>query len=300
MFSDAFVRISQRFGDVRSYLMVNRGELTGTATTKQLRETESAVLTADLEAERRLVPALCQLWRNFAVLCEEAEHSELPQLVPEAHLLPYRDHVTTLPHSYMSVDGLDGSSLYKNGELSLTAISAGLIWNSKPYAGIVTMLEEGKPYHTGICGTAGVFLGRQPIEEIQEPKRPLNECLIGLDDNKAVDSVFRKLVIGKLTGSRGTRYPLNVPSVAGGIKVVRGNLAAYVTSNARNWDIAGTAALCEAAGLVARCLDGSPIPWNCVRMPPVVFARDEETFSYVQRQAVDWLDYVEQEKKERN
>jgi fructose-1,6-bisphosphatase/inositol monophosphatase family enzyme len=211
------------------------------------------------------------------VLCEEAGNSNLSDIAPGVDILPWGDDVADLPPMFMSVDGLDGSALFANGELELTAISAALISDSKPAAAIVLRLSDLEMYlvdHRD--GHTQVMLDHSP-----EPRRPLCECLIGLDDCKAVDSRYRELVVNKLTSSRGTRYPLNVPSCAGGLKVLEGKLASYVTSNARHWDLAGVAALCEAAGMIVRCLDGSPVPWNCVRMPPVVFARDEEAFAYV-------------------
>lgn len=282
--------ITNLFLSTRELLVNDRLSLTVVHAEKQLREGASSVLAADLLAEQHLVPELCKLWRGVPVLCEEAENSGLAKLAPDVTLLPYSDNVNTLPQDAISVDGLDGSALYANGELSLVAMSAGLIKDGQPHAGIIMMLDEGVLYHTGINGTIGVFRADQSHESWREPRRPLKQSLIGLDDNKAVETTFRQFVVNKLTGSAGTQYPLNVPSVAGGIKVLQGKLAVYVTSNARHWDIAGTAALCEGAGMVVRCLNGSPVPWNQVQMPPVVFARDEEAFSYVHEQAAEYLE----------
>lgn len=281
--------LEEVFGTTRKMLVNDRLSLTGIHAEKQIREGSSAVLAADLLAERRLVPELCKLWPGMPVLCEEAENSGLASLIPGVRLLPYGDSVSDLFQTTISVDGLDGSGLYANGELSLAAMSAGLIEDGRPKAGIVMMLDEGLLYHTGITSVAGVFRATTPHNVWIEPWRSFKQSLIGMDDNGAVDPLFSRLVVNKLMNSKGARYPLNVPSVAGGIKVLQGKLAAYVTSNARHWDIAGTAALCEAAGMIVRCLDGSLVPWNQVRMPPVVFARDEETFSYVHEQASEYL-----------
>ncbi len=277
------------FRKVRDMLLWDRLSLINVTTEKTLREGTSAVLAADLLAERQLVPAACEVWPGLPVLCEEAENSGLQEL-ENIILLPYRDDVVDLPPDYISVDGLDGSALYANGETSLVGMSIGVIRAGKPCAGIIMMLcEQAPPYTVGFSDYPGVVRGITSHKMWREPYQPLDRSLIGLDDNKAVESRFRQLVINKLMGSSGTRYPLNVPSVAGAIKVLQGRMAAYVTSNARNWDIAGTAALCEAANMIVCCLDGSPIPWYQVRMPPVVFARDEEAFTYIQNQAAEYL-----------
>lgn len=264
----------------------DRLTLTSIQAEKHRREGSSRVLAADLLAEQYLVPELCAFWPGLPVLCEEAEHSGLARLAPGISVLPHSDDVVTLPQDLISVDGLDGSALYANGELSLVGMSAGQIMDGLPRGGVVMMLHDRMLYYTGV---EGVFCDGDLHRTWCEPRRPLNQSLIGLDDNKAVDTQFRQLVFNTLAGSSGTRYPLNVPSVAGGLKVLQGNLVAYVTSTARHWDIAGTAALCASAGMVVRCLDGSPVPWNQVRMPPVVFARDEEAFSYVHEQAAEYL-----------
>ena len=280
----------EEFLIIAGSLREKRHELTGIASAKELREGPSDVLAADLQSERRLVPELCKLWPGVPVLCEEAGTSNLSELVPDVDVLPWGDDVTDVPPKVISVDGLDGSALYANGELGLTAISAGLVVDGRPMAAIVLCLTDSEAYVVDSRPGVDILLHQYygfPIR--QEPKRPLRESLIGLDDCKSVDGRFRRLVINRLTGSPGTKYPLNVPSCAGALKVLEGKLAAYVTSNTRHWDIAGTAALCEAAGMIVRCLDGSPVPWNRVRMPPVVFARDEEAFAYVQEMAKDFL-----------
>lgn len=280
---------------VRELLLENRLELTLSSTTKCVGDTTGILLAADFEAERRIVPHMCEMWPGIPVLCEEAEHSALAELVPDIQLLPYTDNVADLPDSYISVDGLDGSALYANGELELTAMSAGVIMNGQPHAGLVAPLGDGRArmhlYWNGSGSPSNtVYRDKDPLAEWQEPRQELMKSLIGVDDNKSVDTRFRELVINRLTSTRSFRYPLNVPSVAGGLKVLRGNLAAYVTSNARNWDIAGTAALCTAAGQIVRCLNGTSIPWNCVRMPPVVFARDEDAFAAVRALAKQFLE----------
>ncbi len=281
--------IFRTFFETRAFLLEKRLELTGIRTLKVLREGTSSVLEADLLSEQRLVPELCKLWPNISVLCEEAENSGLATILPSGTiLLPYKDDVSDLPDTMMSVDGLDGSALFANGETSLVAMSAGLIDRGIPTRGLVMMLDEGFLYHTGVTGEEGTFHGEHEIALVREQKRPLKDSLIGLDDNKAVDALFRRLVISKLMASRATRYPLNVPSVSGGIKVLQGKLAAYVTSNARHWDIAGVAALIKAAGMIIRCIDGSEVPWSMVRMPPIVIARDEEAFGHVYKEAREY------------
>lgn len=280
--------LNAKFQQTRDGLLEKWPSFTGVAAEKA----QGAVLEADLWAERKLVPKLMKQWPNVPVLCEETENSNLSTLVDGIELLPYRDTVVNLPVTLMSVDGVDGSALYKNGLFNLVAMMAGLIRMGKPSSGAVMMLDDGLLYHTGINGKQGVFRNDVPYDSWRLPVRPLKDSLIGLDDNRAVAETFRKLVISNLMGSSGTGYPVNFPSGAGAIGVLKGNLAAYVTSNARHWDLAASAALCIAVGMIVRCLNGSEVPWNQVRMPAVVFARDEEAFEYVQKQSQGWLDLL--------
>jgi hypothetical protein len=111
------------------------------------------------------------------------------------------------------------------------------------------MLDEGILFYASIDGLL-IFKGSIPSDPCNIPKRPLKDCLIGVDDNKAVGPTFRSLVITRLMSSSETKYPLNVPSVAGGIKVLQGKLAAYVTSNAR-WCDAWTDPQCR--GIASEC-----------------------------------------------
>src|SRR5687768_4894525 len=91
------------FQAVARFLRDNQRELTGIATTKKLGTGASDVLTADLQAERRLVPDLCKLWVDVPVLCEEAGNSNLSDLVPGVDILPWGDDVVDLPPMFMSV-----------------------------------------------------------------------------------------------------------------------------------------------------------------------------------------------------
>jgi fructose-1,6-bisphosphatase/inositol monophosphatase family enzyme len=262
---------------VRDSLVSNRSKLLGIEKQKELDTGMGEVMAADLWAERELVPHVHHMWPKLPVLCEESENSGLAELVPGIKLLPYKDDISTLPDDFISVDGLDGSALYANEELALCAISIGVISEGNFNFGIIIMLNGGIPHVSSA------------FQRSAAPRQKLSQCLIGLDDNKAVDDVFRRLVINKLASSRATRYPINCPTVAGAMKVLRGNFAAYVTSNARNWDIAGVGAFFKENGMIFRCLDGSPIPLHCVRMPPLVFARDEEAFEYVHTTAQEYL-----------
>ncbi|HLC48828.1 MAG TPA: inositol monophosphatase family protein [Candidatus Andersenbacteria bacterium] len=285
-----FADVIARFISVRTGLLEDWEKFAGIQGSKQQREGASTVLKADLWAEQRLVPVLRYLWPGVPFLCEEAGNSGLATLVPGIELLSWDDDVTNLPDNFVSVDGVDGSALYANQCFELVAMMAGLVKDGRPSAGIVTMLDDGAMYHTGVNGQPGVFKGDKPHEEWLVPVRPLNKCLICVDDCGSVDEDFRKLVTNMLTGTKDFAYPMNTPSGAGPINVLRGRAAAYVSSNARNWDQVATAALLGAAGMIVRCLDGSEVPWKQTRMPAVVFARDEETFCYIQKQAKEYLE----------
>lgn len=286
-----FLKGAQR---VREFLIRERRRLLSVVATKKLAGgVRSTVRWADLLAEQRLIPPLVRLWKGFPVLCEEAAHNpKLKKLAKEVGFLPCESGFTMLPEDYLSVDGLDGSPPYESGLLDLVTMSMGQIRRGKPRAGIVLHLTETEAYHTGLPGFKAGVVYRGNREFKPEPKRPLNKNMIGLDLCKAVghrDPRFAKQVALKLALTKEFRYPVNEPTVIGGLHVLQGKLVAYITSNAHNWDAAGITALLIAAGMVVRCLDGSPVPWNRVRLPIIVFARDEKTFRAIQRYAPGYL-----------
>lgn len=261
-------------------------ELTGVAAVKTTSTGTGDVLRADWLAEQTLAPVLVDLWPNLPLLCEEAETSGVRDLIPGTTILPCTDATVDLPSNLITLDGVDGSAQYMAGLFEMVAILGGRIEDGKPTGGLAMLLHKQEIYSTvGPNGEPGVFMNARPHSSWRLPHRRLKQCCIGTDGNGAVDPIFQDLVISPLMKSSETSYPLQFPSGAGALAVLRGNIAAYVTSNARNWDLAATAALCLAASMIVRCLDGSEVPWNRVRMPPVVFARDEETFAYVQKTA---------------
>lgn len=303
---DLFEKVIRRFDQTRRSLVSNWERMRHPTGEKQLLEGGSTILAADQWAEQQLVPILHELWPDEPFLCEEAGTSELDKIVPGISLLPWGDKVADLPKNLVTVDGVDGSALYFNGYFELTTMMTARIKDGRAVAGMIMALDSGYMYHTGVSGKEGVFrtcvddhgvvLKDEPWSQWSIPKGPLDTGIIITDDNKSVDEDFQRLVINKLTGKgAGTRYPTNKPSGAGPIDVVMGRAVAYVSSNGRHWDDGAPEALASALGMVYKCLDGSPVPFNRVRMPPTVFARDVETFDFVQQKAQGWLDLQAEE-----
>jgi 3'-phosphoadenosine 5'-phosphosulfate (PAPS) 3'-phosphatase len=298
---ELFEKVIRRFDETRRSLVANWSTMRHPKGVKELLEGGSTVLAADLWAEQQLVPVLHELWPGQPFLCEEAAALELDKIVPGIELLPWGDNVDNLPKDLVTVDGVDGSALYFNQYFELTTMMTARIRDGRAVAGMIMALDSGYMYHTGVNGNEGVFRTRvddqgalledESWNQWYVPKGPLETGIIITDDNKSVDESFQRLVINKLTGKgAGTRYPTNKPSGAGPLDVIMGRAVAYVSSNGRHWDDGAPEAFANALGMVYRCLDGSPVPFNRVRIPPTVFARDEETFDFVQQKAQIWLE----------
>lgn len=238
-----------------------------------LRHTEDFTIPADFASQRMIVGCLWQVAPDVPILVEEQDAAELRNLAalyPGILLITAGDDEEHLPPTYFSGDPLDGSALFVNGCPEIS-VSVALIRDGKPEAAIILMPVLG----TGITAQTGegCILNESMRLHLAE-QRPLGECLIGLDSCRAVDAETDRRIILPLT--KVFLYVRNLPSVASGFELLLGRTAAWVSTNARNWDVAGTALAVQEAGGVAECLDESPIPWNRVRMPPLLFAANRQ------------------------
>lgn len=217
---------------------------------------------------------------DVPILAEERTHEALKEMsahFPAMKLVKVNDDEKNLPETFFSIDPLDGTALFVNG-CPEYSVSIALVHQGKPQAAVMLMprSETEVSVFTGQdCILNGVK--RMRLDE----ERPLWRCLVGFDCGPAVDEFTMRRIL----------YPLmkefcavrNLPSVASGIELLLGRTAAWISVNARNWDVAGTALAVEEARGVAECLDGSPIPWNCVRMPPLLFAANQRIADEVRK-----------------
>ena len=212
---------------------------------------------ADMASQELIVKAIRNLGRKEFILGEEGS-----------------EDTQELPDTYWSVDPLDGSAVYAN-DCPEFAVSIALIENGEPKLAVIHLPAQGITI-TAIKGR-GCFVNGERVA-IPTPKDP-RESLIGLDFAKAVNPEFDGNVNVPLT--KAFRYVRNQPSVASGVELLQGRTIAWVSSNARNWDVAAVALAITEAGGIVQCLDGKPIPWDQVKLPPLLFAANPEIAQYV-------------------
>jgi myo-inositol-1(or 4)-monophosphatase len=209
---------------------------------------------------------------DIPILTEKRTHDALKGMsahFPTMKLIEVSDDEEKLPDTFFSIDPLDGTALFVNGCPEFS-ISIALVHQGKPQAAVMFMPISGT--EVSVYTGHGCILNGVKRMRLNE-ERPLWRCLIGLALGPKVDEIT----------VNHTLYPLmkefcavrNMPSVASGIELLLGRTAAWVSTNARIWGVAGTALAVHEANGVAECLDGSPIPWNCVRMPPLLFAANQ-------------------------
>ena len=227
---------------------------------------------ADLLSQSFFAELLHRVFPRVPLLFEESDvawKNDTMSRFPDMRLLDGSDSNMTLPEEFIVVDPLDGSVVFENGCLEW-AVSVAYVKDGQPNVSCVY-----QPLQEMLIATQrgeGCFCREKPLAMVQKTK-PFAKAMIGLDMCQAVSSddmanVFLPLV-------NAFRYPRNLPSVASGIDLLLGRTVAWCSTNARIWDVAGTALAVQEAGGIAECLDGSPIPWNYVRMPPLLFCANQ-------------------------
>lgn len=232
---------------------------------------------ADNESQRAILSILSKGSLTVPVLTEErVSDSEWPDIT----VICGDDKITDLPPQLVVVDPLDGSAIFESGcpefGLSIAHLEGGQPESAQirmPMLSIsISVLRGGGC----LCNSAPVLY--------KTVQRPLSESLVGLDIGPSVNDATFSQVIQPLT--RAFRYVRNLPSVASGVEVLLGRTLAWVSTNACIWDVAGSALAIQEWGGVAECLDGNPIPWNRVRMPPLLFAASAEVAQSVRNVCV--------------
>jgi fructose-1,6-bisphosphatase/inositol monophosphatase family enzyme len=233
----------------------------------------SLTTTADLSSQSIILAAIQEFYPNSTVLTEESEDAgELSARFPYLTFLDARDDTIDLPPNYISIDPNDGTAFYAN-KSDQFSISLGFVENYMPTAGIISQPKQGH-----------LFVSSHEMSSFDSLKATsdIRRSLIGLDICKSVDSSFFNSILWPLI--QACRYPENLPSVVSGIHLMQGVTTAWVTSNARNWDVAGVAAMVHRAGGCVQALqfcDGDwqmdLLDWRRVRMPPLLFASSYDT-----------------------
>lgn len=251
------------------------------ALVQHAKEGGSMATDGDYISQHALVTMLYPLVAPLPFLVEEDD----PQLIAEIRercpavefISPSRttEETLELPPDYISVDPADGTYLYAAG-CPEYAVSIGVVRNHQPVLGVIyqpefdllVLAERGK----------GCQINGEPAKF--NPPKTLRESLVGLDVCRSAGQAANERSIRIATACR---YARNLPSVASGVELLLNRTAAWFTGNTRNWDIAATALAVQEAGGSALTYAGEPLPWNRIKMPPVLFAANADLFAAVQK-----------------
>lgn len=240
----------------------------------------SMATDGDYISQEALVTMLHPLMAPLPFLVEEDDPQLLAQIrerCPDIEFIsPSRATEETLevPPDYVSIDPADGTYLYA-ANCPEYAVSIGVVRDHQPVMGVIyqpeldliVIAERGQ----------GCLINGEPVK--LDPPPTLRDSLVGLDVCRGAGQAANERSIRI---AQACRYSRNLPSVASGVELLLNRTAAWFTANTRNWDIAATALAVQEAGGVARTYTGQPLPWNRVKMPPVLFAANEEMFAAVQ------------------
>lgn len=243
----------------------------------------SMATDGDYISQEALVTMLHPLLAPLPFLVEEDDPQLISQIrdrCPDVEFLsPSRatEETLELPADYVSVDPADGTYLYAAG-CPEYSVSISVVRDYRPVMSVIyqpelellILAERGK----------GCTLNEEPVR--LQPPNTLRESLVGLDVCRSAGDAANERAIRI---ARACRYVRNLPSVGSGVELLLNRTAAWFTANTRNWDIAATALAVQEAGGVAKTFAGEPLPWNRIKMPPVLFAANEELFAAVQRAA---------------
>lgn len=233
----------------------------------RLKADHSPVTTADLNIEAGIKQILGAFEPGTPILAEES-HGELNV-----------DLKAAIQTGLFSVDPVDGTKPFSAGlpdwSTSVAHFKGGrpdwAIVSQPGYARcIVAQRGEGIRVWKKLSG---------PWSEFVRPAYP--QRMIGLDLPKSLaDSPQYWTMAHRLIAEYG--FPRNEPSVFSGVELALGHTFAWFTASiAKHWDPAAGSLFVEEIGGVAECLDGSPIPWDRIDMPPLLFAESAEKMAEV-------------------
>jgi fructose-1,6-bisphosphatase/inositol monophosphatase family enzyme len=237
----------------------------------------SFTTTADLSSQEIILQAVEEFFPHSTVVTEESDDRvALSEQFPLLNFPDATDTASDLPKSYISIDPNDGTAFYTNNSDHFS-ISIGFVANHRPVGGIVYQPRMERMH---VCNSVHSSFGQ--LADCHS----LKESLIGLDICKSVDlSLYIELLWPLI---QCCRYPENLPSVVSGLHLLQGITCAWMTTKARNWDVAGVASMiCRSGGCVHSLvnLDGEwqlmEVDWRVIRMPPLLFTASSQTASKI-------------------
>ncbi len=203
------------------------------------------VTTVDQTLDRQLSEFFANLFPNDGIITEENAASRK------------RYHAGF--DRLWCIDPLDGTQDFIHGDPDY-AVLVGLLENQSPIAGWVYAPEQDALYYGG--KTLGVWqaLGDELPEvcEIPEARRNSYRVIIGDKDfRNTADKISASIPEIELLRSPGS-FGLKVMNVVLG----KAELYLYLNRRVKLWDTVAPIAIAQAAGLVCRDLEGSPIQFT--------------------------------------
>lgn len=170
--------------------------------------------------------------------------------------------------TYISVDPIDGTKLFAAG-LSWS-VSIGFVDKFRPTGGIIIQPVQRRALYA--LEGEGVYISDSP-EIWRRHERPTYAApMIALDLAHSIATDTEEWELNRRLITH-FRYPRNEPAVAAGVELILGHTMAWVSANVKNWDVAAVAAALREFGFALTCFDGSPVPWDQVKMPRLLFAQ---------------------------
>lgn len=242
-------------------VIVGESALAVSPTKVRIKADGSLMCAVDILVELQLISALEARWPHLEILSEES-HPSMPK-----------------GEVFASIDSLDGSATYLSG-MREWSISAGILSAGKPIAGVVVQPMLRRAFSMSADTEVMSFDYEQRRWSLARPTRQTRPA-IGMDiSHNSPERYWHEA--RHLIKTLGVR-PVNLPAVHAGIEILCGCVSAWWSYTAHHWDLAAIAVLLEKCGGIAECIDGSPIPWDRIKMPGILLAASREDADVVRR-----------------
>ncbi|MBI4093544.1 hypothetical protein HY417_01140 [Candidatus Kaiserbacteria bacterium] len=247
----------QLLGDRMLEIGESMAQMQGSVGSK-LKEDGSPVTAADLKAEGEIIEMAERLFPGWPTVSEETNNESIPG------------------PSYKSIDGLDGTRWFTAG-LEGWCLAIGFVRDGVPIAGVIVQPSRNQCF-LALKG-AGVHTREGSSTKWNRFVRArADRPMFGtdLDRTSAGDPNDPYWTNVRNLCAKLGEYPFNSPSIPAALSVMEGKFWGWMSKNAKNWDVAASYVLIEELGGVVEQLDGTPLPWDSIKMPPFLIAESPD------------------------
>lgn len=221
----------------------------------------------DMYAESRLFDSIRQHWPKMGVLSEESR-ANIPR-----------------EETFVSLDGLDGTVWYLKKRIPKWSTLISVISKrgpmQEPVVSIVTQAALHRAFITR-CDAGVKYLDYNTGSWMPYKRPPAKATpTIGSDAGPASPKWYRGQV-SRVADRFRARIEC-MPAGHAALEVLTGGILCWWSYTTHIWDDAATELMLRESGCVAECLDGNPMPWDCIKMPPIILARSRETADIVRK-----------------